>query len=313
MNGPLKIALGTLAGLVIFGAGVMMGRHWPIASDDPVPGPVRAGGKTVTGARAAAPEPAQKPRYRATTRFQINRISVPDVFSNSGIPPDMLRGDWFETQVKALTARSTLMLAVKNLRLDAEWKRSPQDAATRLAGLIEVEREPDTDIVSLSAWSDKARQAVAIADGVRGAYAQKRKEAGEERLRRLNEAVSSQIKQQEATVEESRREMLELMKKHNIVDVVPLSSGARPQPADVPAAANLPESGEASETPSEADIIAFAAERQKQSGYATRTYRYESQVQLLNSIREHAEKQAGETGSRNLIGILEPAVAVEDP
>ena len=62
----------------------------------------------------------------------------------------------------------------------------------------------------------------------------------------------------------------------------------------------------------ETDPEVVAAERQKQSEYATAKFRYESQLQLLNSMREHAEKPAERAAGRNPIEILEPAVAVED-
>ena len=101
---------------------------------------------------------------------------------------------------------------------------------------------------------------------------------------------------------------LEAVKQHNIVD--PDSPGAMEGPltSEIPDAANPA----GAEVLAAMDRAAVAAERQKHPEYSTRINRYESQVQLLNSMREHAERSEGEATSRNPIDILEPAVAVED-
>lgn len=266
MNGPLKITLGILGAAVLIGGGLMTGHYWPKAQS----------------------------RYRATTVFQIHQNSAPDIFPVGSGGGNTSGTYWFAVQVKTLTARNTLMLAVQNLNLETEWKLLPEEAAGKLERMTEVEQERGTEIVSLSAWSDSAEEAVTIANGVRDAYAQRRREFDVERVRRLTETIAAQIKQQEAAVEKSRLEILELMKKHNIV--------------------------ETSETPSDADAAALAgeaaalaAEQRDHPGYVTRRYRYGSQVQLLNSMREHAEKSMQEGVTRNPIEILETAVAVEDP
>lgn len=71
-----------------------------------------------------------------------------------------------------------------------------------------------------------------------------------------------------------------------------------------------------SQTPSDADTTALAAEaaalsaeQREHPEYTTRHYRYESQVQLLHSLREHA----GKIEARSPIEILETATAVKDP
>ena len=249
-----KITPGILAAAAIFGGGVMAGRHWARDTSETPSGPNRIRkARTFAGTRIASPLTPKQARYRATTKFQINQNSVPDLFS-SGFLPDTRNQpntNWFAAQVKAISSRRTLQLAVKNLNLETEWKRSPFDAAPRLAGMIKVEREPNANIVSLSAWSDNAEEATAIANGVRDAYEQQRREAADERLRRLRQNVDSEVAQQKATVENARREVLELINKQNSARAVSLVS------------------------------------------------------------MEAAERSAEETASRNLIEILEPAVALE--
>ncbi len=295
----------------------MAGRHWAKDTSEPPAGPIRIRAGILADTRITTPVTPKPARFRATTIFQINQHSAPDIIPSS-VPretSDQFRTNWYKSQVKAISSRSTLVLAVKNLKLGTEWKCSSDDAAARLAGIIKVEAEPNADIVSLSAWSDKAEEAAAIANGVRDAYAQRRKETEEERLLRLHQNVTSQITLQEAAVDKNRLEMLDLMIAHNIVELAPLISEASQEPPEAPEAANQTDSAEneeSSEAPMETDPEVVAAERQKQSEYATAKFRYESQRQLLNSMRDYALRNAEEAASRNPLEILEPAVAVED-
>jgi GAF domain-containing protein len=57
------------------------------------------------------------------------------------------------------------------------------------------------------------------------AYDQQRREIEEDRARRLSQQVAAQTTIQEADVEKARLHMLDIQKKHNILDLMPLSSG----------------------------------------------------------------------------------------
>ncbi len=87
--------------------------------------------------------------------------------------------------------------------------------------------------------------------------------------------VAAQITQQEEAVEQSRLAMLDVMKKHDIVDTLPLSSGNGTSGL-VPVGTGQPEAGR---------------------DYASAKYSYENQLQTLNGMREHAMRQNGQTVS----------------
>ena len=87
--------------------------------------------------------------------------------------------------------------------------------------------------------------------------------------------VAAQITQQEEAVEQSRLAMLDVMKKHDIVDSLPLSSGNGTSGV-VPVGTSQPEAGR---------------------DYASAKYSYESQLQTLNGMREHAMRQNEQTVS----------------
>lgn len=165
-------------------------------------------------------------KFAGRTKFQINQSSAPDIFRT--VSEDLratVGGGWLETQFKTITARDTLRRAVKNLNLETEWGTTEDDAAGRLERMIETEQDRGTEIVTITAWSTKGAEAANIANAVRAAYEERRKEIEEDRVKRLRQTMDSQITLQETAVEKARLEMLDLMKKHNIVDIGGLSNG----------------------------------------------------------------------------------------
>lgn len=266
MNKSYKIALGLMVAAALVGGGMVIVRHdWQ---------------NTAASDRA---------RFRATTKFHIN---TDPFFVGQTVSSDF---DWFETQIKTLTSRGTLLIVIKRLALDTKWNMVPDAAAARLERMIEVEQERGTEIVIVIAWSDEAEEAANIANGVREAYAERRGEMEEERFRRLSTLMTEQIKTQENAVEQARLEMLELQKKHNIGDLSQPSSGQPPADPKPP------------KSPDET-----AAERQIQSDYATSKFRYESQLQLLLAMREHTMKRQVDEGLAKVpVEVLEPARSVE--
>lgn len=165
-------------------------------------------------------------KFAGRTKFLVNQSSAPDVFDT--VNRDLLgtrSGNWLETQFKTMTARDTLLKVVKNLNLETQWGVGADEAASKLDKMIETEQERGTEIVAIIAWSTKAAEAADIANAVRAAYEERRNASEEDRVRRLGQTIAAQITTQEANVEKARLDMLELMKRHNIVDMMPLSSG----------------------------------------------------------------------------------------
>ncbi len=165
-------------------------------------------------------------KFAGHTKFQVNLSSAGDVF---GIISNDQRstqgGNWLETQFKTITAQETLLRVVKNLNLETDWGMTAAEAAGKLERMIETEQDRGTEIVTITAWSTKAEEAANVANAVRAAYEERRKAIEEDRSKRLSQNVASQITLQEAAVEKARLEMLDIMKKHDIVDTIPLSSG----------------------------------------------------------------------------------------
>jgi capsular exopolysaccharide synthesis family protein len=165
-------------------------------------------------------------KFAGQTRFQINVSSAPDLFDSMG--NDNMRnrsGNWLETQFKSLVSRDTLNRVVKNLNLEAEWNMGLDEAAGKLERMLETDQERGTEIVSVTAWSTKAAEAAALANGVRIAYEERRTALEEERVHRLTQNTDAQIARQVGVVETARLHMMDVMKKHNIVDYAPLSNG----------------------------------------------------------------------------------------
>ena len=168
-------------------------------------------------------------KFAGRTKFQVNLSSAPDVFNMvQGDARGLQGGNWLETQFKTITAQETLLRVVKNLNLENDWGMTATEAAGRLERMIETEQDRGTEIVTITAWSTKAEEAANIANAVRAAYEERRKTIEEDRSKRLSQTVASQTIVQEGLVEKARLEMLDIMKKHDIVDLMPLSSGNGP-------------------------------------------------------------------------------------
>ena len=158
-------------------------------------------------------------KYESTTQFRVQVSSALDAFNtNDNSSRSNFSGNWLETEFKTITSHETLSLVVKRLNLDQTWGISPEDAVRRLEKMIETETERGTEIVTIIVASTDADQAADIANAVREAYDEKRKETEAERIRRLTQTLEAKIKSQENDVEKARIEMLDIMKKHGIVD-----------------------------------------------------------------------------------------------
>ena len=158
-------------------------------------------------------------KYESTTQFRVQVSSALDAFNtNENSNRSAYSGNWLETEFKTITSHETLSLVVKRLNLDQTWGVSPEDAVRRLEKMIETETERGTEIVTIIVASTDADQAADIANAVREAYDEKRKELEADRIRRLTQTLEAKIKSQENEVEKARIEMLDIMRKHGIVD-----------------------------------------------------------------------------------------------
>ncbi|HWB01431.1 MAG TPA: hypothetical protein VG796_00310 [Verrucomicrobiales bacterium] len=275
---PAALCLSVFAAAAFFGAGVFAERHWLSDRLD--------GGKQM--AEETAQVPARLKRFRAVTKFLISQ------------PPAATDGsslDWLEREFKTLTSHEVLKSVVRRLNFETKWGVAPSEAAARLERMVETELERGTDIASVSAWSVDREEAVQIADAVRLAYEEQRQNQAEDAVA-LQRRVREQIERQTSKVETARLEMMEVMKRNNIVDFTPLSAGVLTPPANQPA------------TPA-----AHSAKdlRERQAEYGNAKYSYESQFQLLNAMKAHARNTEAQplVPTRKPVELLQPARVVE--
>jgi hypothetical protein len=221
--------------------------------------------------------------------------------------------NWTETQLGLLNSRSHLAHVARELKLDRKWRMPADKAAANLETMVRAKREPGTEVVSLTAWSSDAEEAVAIANAVRDTYEQRRKEAEEPRVRRLRQTFTEQVNRQIAEVEKARLEMLDLMKNHGIVDPAVLAPAEVGHPSQAsgglhPPAA--PKAGDRTEIPQKSKPL-NTADSTKWNEYATAKYRYESQLRILPAMRVDAKAQVDPPTLIAPIEILESATTVE--
>ncbi|HWB02867.1 MAG TPA: hypothetical protein VG796_07560 [Verrucomicrobiales bacterium] len=193
-----------------------------------------------------------------------------------------------------LTERDVLERVVKVKGLDTRWKISLGAAIAKLRESAEASLKEGTDIVALTVWDSDPALGAELANAVRVAYEQRRQELEDERVRRLVTNTDLKIQEQRTKVEDARLSMVETMKKNNIVDTQPLSAeGANPE--------------------TEGDTGKSAAERlklrQQASEYSAAKYAYESQMMLLNTMREYKVRMEVDLGANQKpVEILEEAM-----
>ena len=270
---PLSFSIGVLAAAAFFGTGIFAERHW-------------FSNRLAGEAQRAEESSSQQRRFRAITTFQINRPSAA-TYANSGI--------WLRQEAAILTSHEILRAVTQRLSLETKWSVAPEEAASRLERLVEAERERGTEIASVSAWSADRFEAVQIANAVREAYEEHRRRR-EEDAARLQRTLQDKFTLQTSKVEEARLEMMDVMKRTNILDVASLSYGGS-------AVLKTPE-------PSRHSAV---EEGKKQTEYGKAKYSYESQLELLNSMKEHSPRAVVPTTapSRKTVELLQEAKLVE--
>jgi succinoglycan biosynthesis transport protein ExoP len=160
-------------------------------------------------------------KYVGRTSLQVQMTSKGSVFMD---PNDegsrvMQGGQFLETQFKIITARETLLQVVKKQNLMTKWDRSEEECVEKLARMIETEEERGTEIISIEVYSTAWDEAAELANAVREAYEERRKDAEILRVKGIVSALEGKVKSQETVVEDARKDMMDLMKKHGIVDM----------------------------------------------------------------------------------------------
>jgi polysaccharide biosynthesis transport protein len=160
-------------------------------------------------------------KYVGKTSMQVEMTSKDTIFdsqSNDGSRLAPMSGQFLETQFKIITARETLLRVINKKNLKARWDMTEDDAVGKLFRMVETQEERGTEIIAIEVYSTQWDEAAELANAVRDAYEERRKQMEEERVGRIVGVLTSKLKSQEAEVEEARQEMMQLMKEFGIVD-----------------------------------------------------------------------------------------------
>ena len=166
-------------------------------------------------------------KYVGRTSIEVKQSSKGSIFAPTGIDSPFDRtGSFIETQFKVITAPETLLRVVERLNLKSRWNVSEQDALDKLERMVEPEEERGTEMITIEVYSVDPAEAAEIANAVRVAYEERRKETEKERVRGIVGTLEGKLKQQDEVVEVARIDMLEKMRQFGIVDMN-LGSGPR--------------------------------------------------------------------------------------
>jgi len=160
-------------------------------------------------------------KYVGKTTMQIHQSSKSTIFADQNNNEERMSWgpQFLETQFKIITSRETLLRVVNKKNLAANWEMSVDDAVSKLFRMIETEEERGTELISIEVYSTKYEEAADLANAVRDAYEERRKEMETERVTRITNVLTGKLKLQESEVEEARIAMMDLMKLYGIVDL----------------------------------------------------------------------------------------------
>ena len=159
-------------------------------------------------------------KYVGRTSLQVNNTSKGSIFGDQNEEGRFNLGpNFLETQFKIITAPETLLRVINKKNLKARWDMSDEEAMGKLKRMIETEEERGTEIINIEVYSTTWDEAADLANAVREAYEERRKETEQERVGRITGALNLKLKSQEDEVEDSRKKMMQLMKQYGIVDM----------------------------------------------------------------------------------------------
>ncbi len=128
--------------------------------------------------------------------------------------------NWVDTECHIITSRETLLHVVREKALAKRWDLGNDDnaAADKLAKMVEVSREPNTDLVTIEVYTGLMDVAAELANAVADAYEERAKEFEKGRAEAAVNMLQAELDNQEKKVEEKRVAMLTIMKKYGIID-----------------------------------------------------------------------------------------------
>ena len=161
-------------------------------------------------------------KYVGRTSLQVHQSSKGTIFgedANDQTSRFNQGTNFLETQFKIITSPETLIRVIDKKNLKARWDMSEDEAMAKLKRMIETEEERGTEIINIEVYSVTWDEAAELANAVREAYEERRKETEKDRVGRIVGVLNGKLKTQEEEVEAARIEMMQLMKQYGIVDM----------------------------------------------------------------------------------------------
>ncbi len=161
-------------------------------------------------------------KYVGRTSLQVIPNSKGTIFGDQNEDTNRfsnLGADFLQTQFKIITSPETLLRVINKKNLKEKWVMTEDEAMDKLKRMIETEEERGTQIIAIEVYSTDWDEAAQLANAVRDAYEERRKETETERVGRITGVLTLKLKSQEQEVEDARIDMMQLMKQYGIVDM----------------------------------------------------------------------------------------------
>jgi len=164
---------------------------------------------------------------KATLQFFRDRDEVDEIFGEPELKVD--HDTFLQTQFAIIESRQTLMPVVEELGLVSSWSlATPEEACERISKDLRVQGRRGTDLVDITYYGQKSKEAADIANKIAKTYQSRIKRIAFETARNELEELEQQVTAQEKLVDETREKMLDVMKESNIVTM-----GSKPEWIDM--------------------------------------------------------------------------------
>lgn len=158
--------------------------------------------------------------YLGRTTLQINRDAKDNIFADIASDKMLPYQTFMQTQFAIIESKENLIDVIKKEDLLKKWSVSTElEAYNRLVRKMRAQDVRGTDLVQITVYDPDPNLAKDLANSIAAAYKDRREESERDRSKRILENLELEATGQEALVEQSRTNMLNLMEAGDLVDI----------------------------------------------------------------------------------------------
>lgn len=172
-------------------------------------------------------------KYIGKTSLQVHQNSKIEVLQGAVDNGERYNNNsmsFLETQFKIIISPETLLKVIQRKNLTQRWDMSESEALNKLTKMVETDEQRGTEIIEISVYSTNWDEAAELANAVREAYEERRKDTEKDRVARVVNILQTKLSNQQDEVNDARTEVMRLMKLYGIIDTSLMGASGGPTP-----------------------------------------------------------------------------------